>query len=896
MVTLLRGLCLVLLLAACGSCYRADGRRESPNSSAYWDQAHALDLRNRGLQLRTAGDYVQAEGVYRAGLAEARRRNDAYSSVKFLISIGGCQIFDFRYREAMATFLEARKVATAIQDHEDAGAIALNLSNLYRQMWDFPAALKAAEDGIAEAGVSGSKNGIYYRPQLLMTVGRLRAARFGEDASPYFLQAIESARDAGKLDVEPLAWDLLGESRLNNGELESAERALCEAFRMRVLRHSGDVGYSYALLGALYLARHNLPAAAHFTELAIRAARSGAPTWPLFRLWHQRGEIDLAGGHTRAALADLSRAVDEVSRWRGEIIPARSTLTRANVGLEQKIFHSFIPLAAKYAVEHGSAKWAARAWEAVEANRAAALRTSLAFTDIWKEKLPAEYWELLGRLGAQQARRRGGAQGAGDVTSRLALKITEMEAQAGIQNKFKNSENFRTQSSLNHFQNGISESELLLSFSLGEADSYLWAIGRDSLGFYRIAGEKEIAARVKAFREAIRRNVGGNPAVSKALGENAGSMDVTAAGTRTVDEEGAALYRMLFGQLTAKERSKRRWLLSLDGELFELPFAALVVEDADGRKRLQAAETVYLVDRHSLQIVPGASLLRTRETVAPAGTAAGGSGRLSGGKGWLLAVGDPIYNSADPRWVSSTASRHGYPRQTATDDGTSAVPGQFARLVGSAGEVRAVAHAWGGQSGTVTVLEGSQARRGAFCNLLNGRPSVIHLATHVAANPEGAWENNGAAVGAPGNAFDVGGDPATGQGREQSFIAFSLAVSEGRTPVAEVLSTTEIGGLRVPEALVVMTGCDSGVGEATAGAGLLGLSRAWLMAGARGVIATLWPVEDSRGEIFTRFYQQLPRTDAAEALRLSQVEMAHSGSWRARPSYWASYSLVGGER
>ena len=38
------------------------------------------------------------------------------------------------------------------------------------------------------------------------------------------------------------------------------------------------------------------------------------------------------------------------------------------------------------------------------------------------------------------------------------------------------------------------------------------------------------------------------------------------------------------------------------------------------------------------------------------------------------------------------------------------------------------------------------------------------------------------------------------------------------------------------------------------------------------------------------------RAGAAEALRLSQIEMAHSRSWRAKPLYWASYSLVGGER
>jgi CHAT domain-containing protein len=93
-----------------------------------------------------------------------------------------------------------------------------------------------------------------------------------------------------------------------------------------------------------------------------------------------------------------------------------------------------------------------------------------------------------------------------------------------------------------------------------------------------------------------------------------------------------------------------------------------------------------------------------------------------------------------------------------------------------------------------------------------------------------------------------------------------------------------------------MTGCATGAGDAQPGAGLLGLTRAWLMAGAAAVISTAWPVEDSSGEIFSRFYHYLPETSPAEALRRSQVEMARGGTWRAAPSYWASYQLTGGSR
>jgi CHAT domain-containing protein len=100
--------------------------------------------------------------------------------------------------------------------------------------------------------------------------------------------------------------------------------------------------------------------------------------------------------------------------------------------------------------------------------------------------------------------------------------------------------------------------------------------------------------------------------------------------------------------------------------------------------------------------------------------------------------------------------------------------------------------------------------------------------------------------------------------------------------------------LRVPGALVVMTGCATGSGQAQAGAGLLGLTRAWLMAGASTVIATAWPVEDNSGGLFARFYFYLRDHSAAEALQLSQREAAHSRTGRQGPESWASYQVTGG--
>jgi CHAT domain-containing protein len=303
--------------------------------------------------------------------------------------------------------------------------------------------------------------------------------------------------------------------------------------------------------------------------------------------------------------------------------------------------------------------------------------------------------------------------------------------------------------------------------------------------------------------------------------------DAVRTGRPEAVELGERLYRELFGQLGQAEAAKPSWLLSLEGTLFEAPFAALVTERKGGK-------VIYLVSKHSVQTIPGALLL---------------SKRPEAGTGSFLGVGDPIYNAADPRWEGQ--------RQSGRTNGPGA---QFGRLVGSAEELRASATNWGGQP--VVLLEGAAARRDMFLAKVATGPAVVHLATHVISRGT------------------------------QALIAFGL----GPNGESEFLTTTDVASLRVAGAVVAMTGCDTGYGVALAGAGLQGLTRAWQMAGASVVIATSWPVRDSTGDIFASFYRHLREVPAAEALRLSQMEMLESGTWRATPSYWAPYQVAGGAR
>jgi CHAT domain-containing protein len=830
-----RSLCLILTLWMAGSRSPTVIPPRSPDSSPWWDQA-SLKIQTNALRLRRAGDFRSAESLYQEGYREAVRRGDRLASVRYLMSAGGCELLALQYRAALGSFLRARDLATMAGDHADLGAIAVNLSSLYMEMWDLPSATRAAEEGLRQTALlethGAARNatsqtfGVYFKPHLLVQLGRIHSALGDGQANAFFSEGIEAARVSGNSALEAMAWDQQGEEHLAAGRLAEAENRFLEAFRLRRLFHPAELGWSYGHLGALAFARHDFRTAEHFTQLALNDARHGAPAWPEYLLLQQAGRIRLARGEVSAALHDFSLALDATAEWRIQVLPARSSLISANVALEQQIFDSFIQLAAQHALQTGNPDWTARAFQAVEINRAASLRESLALADVWREKLPPEYWETLAQLGAEEVRVRGAETGAGRMkganANRLRLKLTEMEAKAGIGLQVKKVENFRSQISLIHFQEGLRSSELFLSFELGEKESYLWAVSRSSLRLYRLAAGRDIAKSVQTFREAI--PGGGAEAV----------------------RQGRQLYQQLFGQLKPHEIQKPAWLLSLDGALFNVPFAALVTK--------QSANPVYLVDTHTLQTVSGALLLNAASESAS-------SGRQR--RGEFLAVGDPIYNQVDPRWRGPLSDRSS--------------TGQLQRLVGSRLEVESSAKTWMAGGGAAVVLQGPEAQRSVFLARLEQRPAIIHLATHVL--------------------FSTAN-------REQGFIAFSMGDSRnGSSPDVgspqmaaepEFLTTSEIAGLRVPGALVVMTGCATGSGQAQAGAGLLGLTRAWLMAGASTVIATAWPVEDNSGGLFARFYFYLRDHSAAEALQLSQREAAHSRTGRQGPESWASYQVTGG--
>jgi CHAT domain-containing protein len=110
-----------------------------------------------------------------------------------------------------------------------------------------------------------------------------------------------------------------------------------------------------------------------------------------------------------------------------------------------------------------------------------------------------------------------------------------------------------------------------------------------------------------------------------------------------------------------------------------------------------------------------------------------------------------------------------------------------------------------------------------------------------------------------------------------------------------LLQINEIAQLRLNADVVVLAACRTQVGRALRGEGLLSLSRAFMHAGARGIVATLTPVRDAETRRFMRiFYVGLAGGLAPDqALRVAQLQMIRAGGADARPDVWAAFVLTG---
>jgi CHAT domain-containing protein len=218
---------------------------------------------------------------------------------------------------------------------------------------------------------------------------------------------------------------------------------------------------------------------------------------------------------------------------------------------------------------------------------------------------------------------------------------------------------------------------------------------------------------------------------------------------------------------------------------------------------------------------------------------------------------------------------------------------RFTPLPGTAEEARALSRIFP----SAAVLTREQATKGALQKLSG--PSILHIATHGffladVASPTSqrslsrqlVWEQNKS----QGNALG------TQNPLLRSGLAFAGANAR-RSGVEDTGIVTAYEGTSLDllgTKLVVLSACDTGVGEVKVGEGVYGLRRALVIAGAESQVTSLWQVDDvATRDLMVNYYTLLQRGEGrGEALRNAQLNMLKSTD-RSHPYYWASFIQLG---
>ena len=109
-----------------------------------------------------------------------------------------------------------------------------------------------------------------------------------------------------------------------------------------------------------------------------------------------------------------------------------------------------------------------------------------------------------------------------------------------------------------------------------------------------------------------------------------------------------------------------------------------------------------------------------------------------------------------------------------------------------------------------------------------------------------------------------------------------------------LLTVDKLYTLRLDADLVTLSACETGLSKVANGDDLVGLTRGFLYAGSRSIVASLWKVDDAAtADLMKSFYTQLEKTNKRDALRNAQLETKKQ---HPHPYFWASFQLMGATR
>ena len=398
-------------------------------------------------------------------------------------------------------------------------------------------------------------------------------------------------------------------------------------------------------------------------------------------------------------------------------------------------------------------------------------------------------------------------------------------------------------------QRVLDDDSVMLEYMLGEERSYVWAVTRTNITSCELPPRARIEAAARKFRDLLTVN---QPLQNETFPQRQARVRDAEA---QLPEAAAALSDLVIAPLQHQLGTKRLIIVA-DGALHYIPFLALTVPP-NPNDLTNPGERIPLLASHEIVYEPSASALayvRNHDTARNSAKS-------------IAVFANPVFDADDPR-VANPTSAGSVPdliggREVFREVGLSGE--KVPALPASRDEAEAImAFApWG----TGLKALGFEASRATVTNPELAQYRIVHFATHGFVDQERP---------------------------ELSGLVLSLVDKNGQ-PQDGYFRLHDIYNLKLSADLVVLSACNTGLGKEIKSEGLIGLTRGFMYAGAGGVAASLWKVDDeATAELMRRFYEGMFKRGLAPstAMREAQLWMWQQQRWRA-PYFWAAFIIQG---
>lgn len=828
---------------------------------ALWTSAddrrgEALAHLNLGYSLSDLGERHRAAEHYREALSRSTEIDDRRGVALAQTALGGVSAFLGESRAAFDLHRRSVESFRAMGNHQGEAAALNGIAHVYENLNEMQSALEYYGRGLAIYEQIGNRD---FAALNRLYVGRIHhLLGDGLLALDYYRECLRLSREVGNRVIEAHALKGIGAVYASQGERSPASENFAAALRLysQVDNRRGQA-YTLNHIAQLHSAAGRNEEALSCYKRALKLIRAVADRRGEAMILFNNAQAERDRGNLDAALSLARESIDTIESLRSNV--SNMELRTSYFASVHQHYELYVDLLMSLHRLRPGRGYAVEALLASERGRARTLLESLTGEKLdWRNGDP----ELLRRereiqqqidakaeVQMQWLNNRRTEDAARVARELHDLTIAYEDVRARIRERAPRYA-MLTQPALLRLEDIESElgdgETVLLEFTLGEKRSYLWEVSADAVEAYELPPAAVIEEEARKVYELLSRRPPPGGPMPTASAEYL--------------PRAAELSRMLLGQVKGLRKAKRLLIVG-DGFLNYIPFEALPEPDVNGSLHDNAAGAPGpLFLRYEVVGLPSAQVLSSIRR---------DRNRPTGQPKTVAVLADPVFDKGDPRVLLRAGKADEEPGggdlERALGDVDQGSGVTVWRLPATLREARAIVSL--APPGSGRLLTGFDANRDQVSSEALSEFRILHFATHGIVDDEHP---------------------------ELSGIILSLVNEQGQSRNG-FLRLHDIYQLTLPAELVVLSACRTGLGKEVRGEGVVGLTRGFMYAGSKSVVATLWQVDDDATAFFMeRFYTALLRDHAtpAAALQSAKREMWLQDKWR-QPYFWAAFVLQG---